>query len=96
VYTFIESTLEEAVEKFKDDTLVIFPPAHKSPAVVLTIFATFELLLPEELGLFTMVKVALSYPIMPDVADSKSKGNDWLKTTENERMKSMESERFIE
>jgi hypothetical protein len=33
---------------------------------------------------------------MPDVADSKSKGNDWLKTTEKEKIKSSESERFIE
>ena len=60
VYTFMESTLVEAAEKFKEDTLVIFPPAHKSPVVVFTILATLELLLPDVLGLLTMVKVALS------------------------------------
>ena len=51
---------EAAAEKFNEDTLVIFPPAYKSPAVVFTILATLELLLPVALGLLTMVKVALS------------------------------------
>ena len=56
----MESTLEEAEEKFNDETFVILPPAHRSPAVVLTISATLELLLPVVLGLLTIVKVALS------------------------------------
>ena len=76
VYTFMERTLVLAMEKFNEDTEVILPPAHMSATLTLTILATLALLFPTELGLETMAKEAPSYPCIPEVVDSKSKGRD--------------------
>jgi len=56
----MDSTLDDALVKFRDETEVILPPAHKSAAFTLTILATLALELPTELGLATMVKDAPS------------------------------------
>jgi|TARA_B110000908_G_scaffold6381_1_gene8067 hypothetical protein len=77
----MESTLVLALEKFSDDMEVIFPPAHLSATFTLTILATLALLFPTELGLDTIVNEAPSYPCIPEVVDSKSKGSDCDQTT---------------
>ena len=77
MYTFMDKTLVAALLKFSEVTFVIFPPAQRSPVDTLTIFATCALEFPVVLGLLTMVNVALSYPTMPAVADSKLKGRVW-------------------
>ena len=40
MYTFMDKTLVAALLKLSDVTFVILPPAQRSPAVTLTIFAT--------------------------------------------------------
>src|SRR5210317_1964908 len=76
VSTFIDTTQLEAVLKLREDMLVILPPAHISETLTFTIFATFELELPVVFGFDTMVKDAPSYPVIPEVVDSKSNGKD--------------------